>query len=143
MLGDTTLVVKAKEGEDQPSKAPFDDYKFEKGGVKKIGKEIFCQLYTLFESGHDLASFLEVSHKVNKKKITQVQELFDGLLVFVKSVMSDIGFHSKSSELLSNLLSAVDTTALELTGLDEAVSKVAIDIAKLESKLKGIFDDDG
>ena len=55
--------------------------------------------------------------------------------------MSDLGLRSKSSELPSNVWSAVETTALELTGLNETVSKVATGLADVESSLKEIFDE--
>lgn len=66
-----------------------------------------------------IANFLELSHKLNKKKFATIQELVDGISVLIKSVMRDLGFCSKSSELPSNVWSAVETTALELTGLSE------------------------
>ena len=111
-LGDFT--VKGKRQEDGSMMPARFNYNFQEGDFLEMGKEIFRRLFNLFESSEAIASFLELSHRMNNKKLSNTQELVDGLSVLIKSVASDLGFRSKASELPSNAWAAIESTALDL-----------------------------
>lgn len=142
-LGDFT--AEGKKEEDGSMKPARFAYNFQEGDFLEMGKEIFRQLFYLFESSEAIASFLELSHKMNNKKLSNTQELVDGLSVLIKSVASDLGFRSKASELPSNAWAAIESTALELTGYKQEVAKVAATLTWVEKEVKKLtefFEDD-
>lgn len=133
-LGDVTAEGQKKEdGSFEPARFA---YKFQEDDFLEMGKEIFRQLFSLFEASEAIAFFLELAHKMNNRKLSSIQELVDGLSVLIKSVASDLGLRSKASELPSNAWAAIESTALDLTGCKEEVAKVAATLLWVEKEVK-------